>query len=248
MQVRFRRTSNSVAYACIWWATFLFSRKCRTDLLRLHQSQQHSFGRFLLADHRTATLPFPQRLPDILMCSTSTKISLISSFNDVAAKNMTINDINVTNAILPIYHDLCNTHNWLTIFSTQERLVNVTQNENGIFWLELTPQTATLWIAWLFFVPNYNIPFRIGYDVPHNVWYDYFDNQILITQDNTLMTVQAVNVETYALRSDIWGYFGSLYKVPQRSVQTENTSAYYSGQSRIQIFFPKEEIVQRQIL
>ncbi|KAF9211325.1 hypothetical protein BGZ59_008233 [Podila verticillata] len=148
------------------------------------------------------------------MCSTSTKISLISSFNDVAGKNMTINDINVTNAILPIYHDLCNTHDWLTIFSTQERLVNVTQNENGIFWLELTPQTAT----------------------------------ILITQDNTLMTVQAVNVETYALRSDIWGYFGSLYKVPQRSVQTENTSAYYSGQSRIQIFFPKEEIVQRQIL
>lgn len=93
-----------------------------------------------------------------------------------------------------------------------------------------------------------NNPFRLGTDVPHDVWNDYFDNHLSIAQDNTLINVQVVNVETYALRSDFWGYFGSLHKVPQRSVQTESTSTYYSGPTKIQIFFPKKEISQKQIL
>ncbi|KAF9371307.1 hypothetical protein CPB97_002052 [Podila verticillata] len=205
MQVRFRRTSDSVAYACIWWAAFLFSN---AGLIFYGYTKVNDIltGDFFLQTTELPRSHFHNEMsfPDILMCSTGTKVLHISSFNDVAGKNMTTHNINVTSAILPIYHDLCNTHEWLTIFSTQERLVNVTQNEDGIFC-----GAGSL---------------------------------------GSSLCQTVVNVETYALRSDFWGYFGSLHKVPQRSVQTESTSTYYSGPTKIQIFFPKKEISQKQIL
>ncbi|KAG0039611.1 hypothetical protein BGZ82_007469 [Podila clonocystis] len=69
-----------------------------------------------------------------------------------------------------------------------------------------------------------------------------------MTQSDTLMTLQVVNVATYALRADFWGYFGILKKLPTRSVETESTSAFYAGRSRVQVFFPRKEIEHRQIL
>ncbi|KAG0039610.1 hypothetical protein BGZ82_007468 [Podila clonocystis] len=82
-------------------------------------------------------MPFP----DILMCSTETDIPYYNNITDAGGRNMTFTHIPVTNSSLPMYRDLCDPHPWLTIFSTEERFVNVTQNEDGIFWFELQPQT-----------------------------------------------------------------------------------------------------------
>ncbi|KAG0083064.1 hypothetical protein BGZ92_011119 [Podila epicladia] len=64
----------------------------------------------------------------------------------------------------------------------------------------------------------------------------------------SLATVQFMNVETHTLRTDFWGYFGTLNKTTVRSVETESTSAFYNGSTEIQVFFPRKELDHRQIL
>ncbi|KAG0027705.1 hypothetical protein BGZ81_005345 [Podila clonocystis] len=71
--------------------------------------------------------------PDIMMCSTGTRLRGSSGFVDVNNNNITVTMINITDVPQQMYHDLCNKHAWLTIFSTKNQLVNVTQNEDNIY-------------------------------------------------------------------------------------------------------------------
>ncbi|KAG0095953.1 hypothetical protein BGZ93_005204 [Podila epicladia] len=75
-----------------------------------------------------------------------------------------------------------------------------------------------------------------------------YDNNVfsfqLAPQPNALF----MNVETHTLRTDFWGYFGTLNKTTVRSVETESTSAFYNGSTEIQVFFPRKELDHRQIL
>lgn len=71
--------------------------------------------------------------PDIMMCSTGTRLRNSSRLLDVNNNQINITMINLTAVPQQMYHDLCNKHAWLTIFSTKNQLVNVTQNEDSIY-------------------------------------------------------------------------------------------------------------------
>lgn len=77
--------------------------------------------------------------PDIMVCSTGTKFNSASSLVDVHGKQISTTDIRVENATQQMYHDLCHRHTWLSIFSTKNELMNMTQNEDSIFIINVAP-------------------------------------------------------------------------------------------------------------
>ncbi|KAG0356885.1 hypothetical protein BG005_004149 [Podila minutissima] len=187
--------------------------------------------------------------PDIMMCSTGTRLSDSSRLLDVNNNNINITMINITAVTQQMYHDLCNKHAWLTIFSTKNQLVNVTQNEDSVYNIMLgtLPDVNEEFYSWFYVAPNYDNPFLTGKDVPHETWSDFWDNNFAISQNYTTLQIQVTNVQTYVLRKDFWGLLGETEDVPKRSVSAVGSSFFRSGASRVDIYLPKKEIHQKQI-
>ena len=77
--------------------------------------------------------------PDMILCSTSTRIADNSSLYDEMGDPINITDFELANSSVPMYHSLCGDHQWATIFHTNSEFVNVSQNAEGMYWFSLAP-------------------------------------------------------------------------------------------------------------
>ncbi|KAI9232439.1 MAG: hypothetical protein BYD32DRAFT_455452 [Podila humilis] len=248
--MRFRRTSDSVAYACIWWFAFFI---CNAGLIYYGYTKVRDI---LSRDFFLQVTEMPRSyfnntmsFPDIMMCSTGTTLNSASSLVDIHGNEISYTHIPVQNATQQMYRDLCNDHIWLSIISTKNELVNMTQNEDSIFVISLAPlpNVTTEYFSWFYIAPNYNNPFLTGKEVPHEVWSDLWDNHFSISQNFTTLEIQVANVQTLVLRNDFWGLFGETEKEPKHTVSAIGSSFFHSGGSQIEIYLPKKEIHRKQI-
>lgn len=96
---------------------------------------------FFLQTTEKATLEIKTSVsfPDMILCSTGTRIAETSPLVDEMGAPISITDVELANSSVPIYHSLCGNHQWATIFHTKNEFVNVNQSAEGMFWFSLAP-------------------------------------------------------------------------------------------------------------
>ncbi|KAF9334325.1 hypothetical protein BG006_002352 [Podila minutissima] len=113
--------------------------------------------------------------PDIMICSTDMNFRR-NNLTDIDGLNIVLSNIKIENEALPMYRKLCGTHSWLTIYSTQERRVDVVLDDSKYFQIELLPQPnlPADWIARIFLVPNSFAAWGGWFSVVWGVFYILF--------------------------------------------------------------------------
>ncbi|KAG0348232.1 hypothetical protein BG004_005628 [Podila humilis] len=205
--------------------------------------------------------------PDIMICSNRTMFyggdSGHTILTDVTGRNITNSTFEIADETLPIYADICNDQQRLTILSTEGRNINVTQNSDELFVIfpntvdvEHTLKEKLICCQKCSLTKRFTLQHvdecRMDFhctklNVLHHEWTSLYDDSIQLMSNATGVSVQIMNVLTYELRDDFWAYFGSIKPKPRRKVLTRPSSYVHGGGSRVDIGLPKFEMHYKQI-